>query len=250
MMRFDGKVAVVTGAASGLGAATAKRLSAEGAKVVAVDRSEAGLAELSLNQPSLRIVADVADEAAIDDMVRQVVAKFEAVDLLVANAGIWRERNFLDMALAEWDETLNINLRGTFLVSQRVARAMVAGGRRGAIVATSSTNGFMAEPDTAHYNASKGGVLMLVKSMAVDLAEHGIRVNAVAPGVIRTPLNSAAIDAAADHFSFPPARRWGRAEDVAGAICYLLSDDADYVTGSALVIDGGQTTLNGSVRVS
>jgi NAD(P)-dependent dehydrogenase (short-subunit alcohol dehydrogenase family) len=253
--RFTSRVAVVTGAASGIGAATARRLAAEGARVVAVDLDEQRLASLDLPPGQLRVHADTADLEAIGDLVDRTLSRFGKIDVLVANAGIWQQRSFLDLDPAEWDRVIHVNLRGTFLVSQCVARAMVRAGCPGAIVITASTNGFVAEPDTAHYNASKGGLVMLAKSMAVDLAAHGIRVNAVAPGTIRTPLNSAVLDAttgpmagATAAFAAPPAGRWGEPEECAAAIAYLASGDASYVTGTVLVVDGGQTALNGPAQ--
>lgn len=245
MKGLTNRVAVVTGAASGIGAATVRRLTDEGAHVVAVDRDQQRLSTLHLPDPSIGIHADTADVGAIGRAVETTLARFGKIDILVANAGIWQQRNFLELDPAEWDRVINVNLRGTFLISQRVARAMVSAQHGGAIVILASTNGFIAEPDTAHYNASKAGLLMLAKSMAVDLAEYRIRVNAVAPGTIRTPLNEAVLSASTPPFSFPPARRWGEPEDCAAAIAYLASGDADYITGAVLVIDGGQTALNG-----
>jgi NAD(P)-dependent dehydrogenase (short-subunit alcohol dehydrogenase family) len=248
--RFTGRVAVVTGAASGIGAATARRLASEGANVVAADLDGQRLLSLNLPGDHLRVHADTADRQAIDDLIDRALSRFGHIDVLVANAGIWQQRNFLDLDTAEWDRVMHVNLRGSFLISQRVARTMVSARGPGAIVITASTNGFVAEPDTAHYNAAKGGLVMLAKSMAVDLAGYGIRVNAVAPGTIRTPLNSAALDAAAGMTAFasPPAGRWGEPEDCASAIAYLASDDASYVTGTVLVVDGGQTALNGPAQ--
>ena len=247
MNRFTNRIAIVTGAASGIGAATARRLAHEGAHVVAVDRDQQRLSSLNLPDPCIGVHADTADVDAIGRVVEATLARFGRIDILVANAGIWQQRNFLDLDPAEWDRVVNVNLRGTFLISQCVGRAMVSARQGGTIVIVASTNGFVAEPDTAHYNASKAGLLMLAKSMAVDLAEYRIRVNAVAPGTIRTPLNEAVLSASAPSFAFPPARRWGEPEDCAAAIAYLASGDADYVTGAVLVVDGGQTALNGSL---
>jgi len=250
-MRFTEQVAIVTGAASGIGAATARRLSREGAKLVVVDLNKQGLGELNLDGPCLRIVADMADADAVADTVEQAVARFGEIDVLVANAGIWQQRRFLDVSIEEWDRIMHVNLRGTFLVCHRVARTMVAAEQRGAIVITASTNSSVAEVDMAHYNSSKGGVLMLAKSMAVDLAGYGIRVNAVAPGTTRTPMIQAALDALPASMSeslLPPIARWGEPEDCAAAIAFLASSDAEYVTGATLVVDGGQTALIGQAR--
>jgi len=146
--------------------------------------------------------------------------------------------------------SLGVNLRGTFLVCRGFARAMAAAGTGGSIIVTASTNSFLAEPDSAAYNASKGGVVMLVKSMAVDLAPARIRVNAVAPGTIRTNINAdvqSLPDGGSPLYAFPPARRWGDPGDLAGPIAFLASPDAGYITGAVLVVDGGQISLNGIV---
>ncbi|MFC5824091.1 SDR family NAD(P)-dependent oxidoreductase [Nonomuraea insulae] len=245
MGTFDGKVAVVTGGASGIGAATAARLAARGARVVSADRSAPDPAAVT---PAgiTPWICDVTDPEAVRELVTEVVERFGGIDVLVANAGIWRQRPFLELTVEEWDEVLEVNLRGSFLVCQQAARAMADAGRGGAIVVTASTNSTVAEPDTAHYNASKGGLLMLVRSMAVDLAPFGIRVNAVAPGTIETPLNSAALATAGETFAFPPAGRWGTAEECAAAAVFLASDDAAYINGTSLTVDGGQTALNGN----
>lgn len=250
--RFADRVVLVTGAASGIGAAAACRLADEGARLVVTDRDADGLARLETScSDALSIAADTADAAAIDGVVGDAVDRFGRIDVLVANAGIWQERPFLELTADEWDRIMHVNLRGTFLMCQRVARAMVAGGRPGAIVVTASTNSTVAEIDTAHYTASKGGVLMLTKSMAVDLAPYDIRVNAVAPGTTKTPLNQAALDRMSETAvaaSLPPIRRWAHADELAGTIAFLASDDAAYVTGTSVLVDGGRLALNGPAK--
>jgi NAD(P)-dependent dehydrogenase (short-subunit alcohol dehydrogenase family) len=196
-------------------------------------------------------VADVSDPRAVKDLVDATLARFGQVDVVVSNAGIWRGSPFLDITDEDWDAVLGVNLKGTFLVCRGFARAMAAAGNGGSIIVTASTNSFLAEHDSAHYNASKGGAVMLVKSMAVDLAKAGIRVNAVAPGTIRTNINAAVQslpDGGSAHFAFPPARRWGDPADLACPITFLASQDAAYITGSVLVVDGGQISLNGVVQ--
>ncbi|GAA3583785.1 SDR family oxidoreductase [Amycolatopsis ultiminotia] len=243
MGSFDGKVAVVTGGASGIGAATAALLAARGAQVVAADRKPA--------EPADSVTpwrCDVTDPGSVRALVDGVLQRFGRLDVLIANAGIWRQRPFLELSTEEWDEVLDVNLRGCFLVCRQVARAMAAAGG-GSIVVTASTNSTIAEPDTAHYNAAKGGLLMLVRSMAVDLAQFGIRVNAVAPGTIETPLNRAALAESDDAFAFPPAGRWGTADECATAAVFLASGEAAYITGTSLTVDGGQTALNGTAPV-
>jgi glucose 1-dehydrogenase len=249
--RFDGKVAVVTGAGSGIGAAAADRFAAEGARVVYADRDAGRLSRVAASASVLAVEADVADPASVARLVSTTLERFGRADVVVSNAGIWRGSPFLETTDAEWDEVLGVNLKGTFLVCRGFARAMAAAGNGGSIVVTASTNSFLAEPDSAAYNASKGGVVMLVKSMAVDLAEARIRVNAIAPGTIRTNINAdvrSLPEGASPLYAFPPARRWGDPEDLAGPIAFLASPDADYITGSILVVDGGQISLNGVVQ--
>jgi NAD(P)-dependent dehydrogenase (short-subunit alcohol dehydrogenase family) len=249
--RFGGKVVVVTGAGSGIGAAAADRFAAEGARVVYADRDAGRLSRVATSASVLAVPADVADPASVSDLVSATLDRFGGVDVVVSNAGIWRGSPFLDVTDDEWDEVLGVNLRGTFLVCRGFARAMAAAGTGGSIIVTASTNSFLAEPDSAAYNASKGGVVMLVKSMAVDLAQARIRVNAVAPGTIRTNINAdvqSLPEGGSPLYAFPPARRWGDPEDLAGPIAFLASPDADYITGSVLVVDGGQISLNGVVQ--
>jgi len=249
--RFGGKVAVVTGAGSGIGAAAADRFAAEGASVVYADRDTGRLGKVTASDSVLPVAADVADPASVEQLVSATLDRFGRVDVVVSNAGIWRGSPFLDTTDEEWDEVLGVNLRGTFLVCRGFARAMAAAGTGGSIIVTASTNSFLAEPDSAAYNASKGGVVMLVKSMAVDLAQARIRVNAVAPGTIRTNINAdvqSLPDGGSPLYAFPPARRWGDPVDLAGPIAFLASPDADYITGSVLVVDGGQISLNGVVQ--
>jgi glucose 1-dehydrogenase len=224
---------VVTGAGSGIGAAAADRFAAEGASVVYADRDAGRLGRIAASPTVLPVEADVADPASVGHLVDVTLERFGHVDVLVSNAGIWRGSHFLDTSDEEWDTVLGVNLRGTFLTCRDFARAMAAAGNGGSIVVTASTNSYLAEPDSAAYNASKGGVVMLVKSM---------------PGTIRTNITDVVKnlpDSGSPRFAFPPARRWGDPEDLAGPITFLASDDADYITGSVLVVDGGQISLNG-----
>jgi len=171
------------------------------------------------------------------------------VDVLINNAGTARRDPFLAIAAGDWDRIVAVNLRGMFLVAQAVSRHMAERGG-GVIINMSSTNGLAGEEDYAHYNASKGGVLLLTKTMAVELGNHGIRVNALCPGYIRTPLNEA-MSASAGGTEFEtayareriPLGRAGEAEEVAAAYAFLASDDASFIHGAALVIDGGQLAV-------
>jgi NAD(P)-dependent dehydrogenase (short-subunit alcohol dehydrogenase family) len=180
-------------------------------------------------------------------MLAEQVAGMGGAHILLNNAGVWNERDFLEIEYENWQRLLNVNLTGPFLCSQAFAPQMIAHGG-GAIVNTASTNGLVAEPRLAHYNTSKGGLVMLTRSMAIDLAPYGIRVNAVAPGVIYTPLIAHILDAQpSDHFGSIPLGRVGQAEEIASCIVFLASGDASYVTGEIFVCDGGQLAINGTM---
>jgi NAD(P)-dependent dehydrogenase (short-subunit alcohol dehydrogenase family) len=232
---LTGRRALVTGGASGIGQATASLLAARGATVVTLDL-EGG-----------DITADVRDEDAVTSAVREASSRLGGPpDLLVASAGVYRIEPLLTLATGEWDDVLAINLRGVFLTGRAVARELVAAGTGGAFVNLASTAALVgdgSEP-SAHYNASKAGVLALTKQMAIELAPHGIRVNCVCPGVIDTPMLRVMDDSeggAEFVRSSVPLARLGTAADVAAVIAFLASDDAAYVTGAALPIDGGLT---------
>jgi 3-oxoacyl-[acyl-carrier protein] reductase len=247
--RFAGKRVLVTGGASGIGEATSHRFLSEGANVVILDRSRENLAAAGARLEAARAEGaelvlgegDVTSGEDVDRVVDAAVRRFGGIDVLVNNAGIAYEEPFLDISRENWDETQRINLTGMFVVAQRVAREMVQAGA-GAILLTSSTNGLVGEDKYAHYNASKGGVTLLTKSLAIELGPHGIRVNAVCPGYIVTPLaesidDPAFMEAYRQHL---PLRRLGKPEDVAGTFAFLASDDAAFITGETVVIDGGQ----------
>jgi 3-oxoacyl-[acyl-carrier protein] reductase len=249
MTRFIGKRVLVTGGASGIGEATAHRFLREGAHVVVLDRSREHLAAAERRLGPARDHGaelllergDVSSDADIDRVVGAAVERFGGIDVLVSNAGIAYQEPFLEISRERWDETQRVNLTGMFVVTQRVAREMVRA-RGGTILLTSSTNGLVGEDKYAHYNASKGGVTLLTKSLAIELGPYGIRVNAVCPGYIVTPL-AESIDDPASMQAYRqrlPLRRLGKPEDVAGAFAFLASDDAAFITGETLVIDGGQ----------
>lgn len=249
-MRLRGKTVVLTGASSGIGKATAIRCLTEGARVVVTsDRPtelEQVVAELAPLGEIHSMVCDVSDPQQVR-VLADMVAGLGGAHILLNNAGVWNERDFLEIEYENWQRILNVNLTGPFLCSQIFAPQMIAHGG-GAIVNTASTNGLVAEPHLAHYNASKGGLVMLTRSMALDLAPYGIRVNAVAPGVIYTPLIAHILDAQpTGHFGGVPLGRVGKAEEIASCIVFLASDDASYVTGEVFVCDGGQLAINGTM---
>jgi len=248
------KRVLISGGSSGIGLAAAARFLDEGSRVFlcGVDPAEveAAVAGLAPGGEVRGLACDVSAEADVARLTQAAVRALGGVDVLVNNAGIARRDAFLAIVPADWDRILAVNLRGMFLVAQAVSRQMVAQGGGGAIINMCSTNGMAGEEDYAHYNASKGGVLLLTKTMAVELGNHGIRVNALCPGYIRTPLNEAiAAGIGGDDFEAAyvrdriPLGRAGRAEDVAAAYAFLASDDAAFIHGSALVIDGGQLAV-------
>ncbi|MEO8424324.1 MAG: SDR family oxidoreductase [Actinomycetota bacterium] len=247
MRGLTDKAVLVSGGSSGIGKATVRRFLEEGSRVhlCGIDPHEVTetLAELSPLGDVGATSCDVGEPADVDRLVVEAERELGSIDVLINNAGIAHKDAFLEMDVAEWDRILRVNLRGMFLVAQAVARRMVARGT-GVIVNMASTNALGGEENLAHYNASKGGVLQLTRTMAVELGRHGIRVNCLCPGFIRTPLNDAISDEAfmvAYERDKIPLGRAGTPEEVAAAYAFLASDDASFIHGEALVIDGGQT---------
>jgi 3-oxoacyl-[acyl-carrier protein] reductase len=244
MRRHEGRAAVVTGAARGIGRAICARLVADGASVLAVDVNAGAVERTAAELGCLPYAGDVSREADCAGAVARCVAAFGGLDILAAHAGIADSRPFLDIDAEHWRRHQAVNVDGALFCAVHAARAMVAGGRRGAIVYTCSINGFHVEQAMTAYNVSKGALLTLVRSTAMDLGPYGIRANGVAPGVVDTPIAAFVVhdpDLAPRYLATMPLGRFGQPADIADAVSWLASDEASYVTGQTLVIDGGQT---------
>jgi len=259
-MALENKTVIVTGAARGIGFATAKRCVEDGAKVVLTDIDEdAGhAAEEDLRKlgEATFVHGDVSERLDVRNMVAATLGAYGDIDALVNNAGIVHGADFLDLEEADFDRVLKVNLKGTFLCGQAIARYMVQrieeGGPAGAIVNMSSVNAVLAIPNQVPYTLSKGGVNQLTKIMALSLADYGIRVNAIGPGSISTDLLKAAVsddNARTKILSRTPMGRLGDPKEIAGIVAFLLSDDASYITGQTIYADGGRLPLNYTVPV-
>ncbi|MFI6600701.1 SDR family NAD(P)-dependent oxidoreductase [Nonomuraea sp. NPDC050536] len=250
MRGLTGKAVLISGGSSGIGEAAAARFVAEGARVFLCGVDAEQVAEVVARLGAAGGTAcDVSLPGDVEALVEAAEAALGGIDVLINNAGVaWREP-FLEITAEHWDRLMAVNLRGMFLVAQAVSRRMVARGTGGAIVNMASTNGLKGEADYAHYNASKGGVLQLTRTMAVELGRHGIRVNAVCPGYISTPLNAQIAASLGEDFVAAYARdqiplgRTGLAEEVAAVYAFLASDEASFVHGAELVVDGGQLAV-------
>jgi len=246
-MRLQDKVAIVTGATRGIGRAIAVRFGQEGARVAVVGRDEdkghetVRLIEAAGSQ-AIFVPTDVSDSAQVQAMVDRVVQQWGRVDILVNNAAICPFHDFLTMPEALWDQVLAVNLKGYFLCSQAVARVMIRQGIRGRIIAVSSISAEFGGSQQAHYCASKAGINLLIKSMAISLGPYGITCNAVLPGTVETDINRHVLadPAVREYWSRrAPLGRVGQPEDIAGPVLFFASDDAAWCTGAMLVVDGG-----------
>ena len=256
-MRLEKKVAIVTGAARGIGLACAKRFIAEGAHVMLADIDSRGAAEAKrLGEKARFVRCDVGEAKDAANLIAETRQAFGGLDVVVNNAGIVHGADFLDLKEADFDHVLRVNLKGAFLVGQIAARSMVeqvkAGKKPGAIVNMASINATVAIPNQLPYSVSKGGLLQLTRAMALSLAPHGIRVNAIGPGSIMTEILSAvATDAEAKKriLSRTPLGRIGKPDEVASVAVFLASDEASYITGEIIYVDGGRLALNYTVPV-
>jgi len=247
MGRLDRKVAVITGAGSGIGIETALLFAREGAKIVVADyASEAG--EATVRQigekggDALFIKTDVSQASDVERMVKATVEKYGRIDILYNNAGVLGEVAFVgDATEDDWDRLMSINLKGTFLCSKYAVREMIKGGG-GVIVNTASAMGFVGLPGNAAYSAAKGGIIQLTRTMALEYASSNIRVNCLCAGWVDTPMNLKLGERIINWtVRETPMKRWAKPEEIAQAALYLASDESSFVTGAALVIDGGWT---------
>lgn len=243
MGKLQDKVAVITGGASGIGEATARLFVSEGAKVVLVDLNEEKGKDLekelkTLNAEALFVKANITSEEDVAGIFKQAIEAFGKVDIVFNNAGIGRVHSSHDLEYAEWRNTVNVDLDGVFLVAREAIREMLKTGG-GTIVNTASMYGWVGSPGSAAYNAAKGGVINLTRSLALEYAEQNIRVNSLCPGFIDTPIipeeNKRVLA------SMTPMKRLGQAEEMAKAVLFMASEDSSFMTGNSLTVDGGYT---------
>ncbi len=248
-MRLKDKIALVTGSSQGIGRAIAVRFAQEGADVVINSRSRDGLEEVlqeveALGRRGLIVQADLSKTEDIRRMFATAIEHFGKLDVLVNNAGVENHAPFWDVTEQDYDKVLNVNLKGVFFATQEMVRHLRAGKRRGKIVNISSVHEELPFPNFTAYCASKGGVKMMARNLAVELGPLGINVNNIAPGAIETPINTKLLNDPAKVGALLaqiPLGRLGQTSDVAGVAVFLASDEADYVTGSTYYVDGGLT---------
>lgn len=255
-MKLAGKKALITGAAQGIGLGIAETFAREGAALYVADIKEQELrreAERLSRESSVRVeweVSDLSDPQAVREAAANAWTALGGIDILINNAGIAFREPFTDISLDRWNVVMAVNVQSIFVLSQEIARRMIERGQGGAIVNMTSKNGLAGSSKLAHYNASKGAVVLLTQSMAVELAAHGIRVNAVAPGFIDTPLDrrlKQEEEQRLDLTARTPMGRMGTIQETANAFLFLASDDASYITGATLPVDGGHLANAGEL---
>lgn len=249
-MRLAGKVAIITGGGTGIGRATALLFAREGAQVVVAGRRPEKIAEtaqLITDQggKALAVPTDVRVEKDAERLIQATIETFGRLNILFNNAGVIDRTNLTTSTISDWERVIDTNLKGIFLVSRFAIPQMIKGGG-GSIVNNASISGFLAAPNTASYHASKGGVITLTKSIAYDYAKDGIRANCVCPGLVETPMPTSRLkpgetweERAKEWVKDIPLGRIGKPEDIARAVLFLASDEASWITGIALVVDGG-----------
>lgn len=248
-MRLQGKIALITGGARGIGFAIATALSREGATIAIADINVQGANEAAAKLKSFGgqahgFAVNVADQRSVETMMKDIVAQFGKLDILINNAGIGGNTPFLETTLENWNRTISINLTGAFIVAQACAKQMVVQGHGGKMINIASLSGQRGGNGRAAYGAAKAGLELLTKVMAVELSQYGINVNNIAPGAIETDMAATAHDAAtrAAYNYLIPMTRYGTPEEIADAAVFLCSDEARYIQGHTLNVDGGFRT--------
>ncbi len=261
MKRLQDRITLVTGSSSGIGAAVAQLMAAEGAKVIVNYARSSKKAETVVNEiisnggDAIAIQADVSQENQVKSMFQQIFDRYGTIDILVNNAGLQKDANLVDMTLEQWNKVIDVNLTGQFLCSREAAKEFIRRGvvpekscSAGVIICMSSVHEVIPWAGHCNYAASKGGVMLLMQSMAQELAAHKIRINSIAPGAIKTPINRSAWEtpeAEAELLKLIPYNRVGVPEDIGKVAVWLASDDAEYVHGTTIFVDGGMTLYPG-----
>lgn len=244
MENFSEKTAIVTGSAQGIGKAIANEFVRRGANIVVVDMDQEkiddAVAEMkTINRNVFGVRCDVTQESQVEELVKQAKEQFQTIDILVNNAGITRDKLLMRMSLADWEAVLRVNLTGTFLCTQKVSKVMMRQ-RKGKILNIASVIGIIGNAGQSNYAAAKAGIIAFTKSVAKELASRNINVNAIAPGFIKTAMTDMLSQEVVDEYLAKiPLKRFGTPDDVAKLACFLCSEEANYITGQTIVIDGG-----------